>query len=259
VFEFWSKNNGGSTTAYRGFIAEGDVWQGAPSRTSSTSVIYTNADGWSLNRTVMLMLDGYKLNFGFGFDYNRQGADMYFAFPSFYFASGKRGSMQSGIPLAMDGNNGLLQIGRRHLQVARGGQVSGSVAGRHFELNNNNWVTFGYMYQSQSTPLLIRALAGHNSYGTYDDFINDTYAYNISDGTTVTIGSTSTGSSYSVQIRKIKRTNIVDSRGRRVVNTGDGGWEYQIARNQSYGMRVYLQISGVHGNQWTWQLGDDAA
>lgn len=252
VFEFWAKNNGGSNTSFSGFIAEGDYWVGSPSRTAGTGAVYTNADGWTLYRAVMLMQDGYRLNFGFGFDYNRQGANMLFAFPSIYFAGGKRGNMQAGVSLSSDADTGNLKINRGAITVESGGQVSGSMAGRQISLTDNNWKTFGWLKGAQSSPLLIRVVGGHNSYGTYSDFINDTYAYNISDGTTVTIGSTSTGSTYSVQLRKIKRTNQTDQYGRRLTNTGDGGWEYQIARNQSFGMNASIHVMGAHGNNWTW-------
>lgn len=131
------------------------------------------------------------------------------------------------------------------------GQIQGSVSGRYTSLNDNNWHTIGYLYRAQSSPLVIRAMCGHNSNGTYDDFVNDTYAYNIADGTVVTIGNTSTGSTYTMQLRKIKRSNITLSDGTIVVGGGDGGWEYQIARNQGYGMTVFINIMGAPSD-WTW-------
>ena len=247
VFEFYAKNNGGTNTSFSGFCAEGDYWVGAPSRTAGAGSVYTTSDGWTLYRSMMLMQDAYRLNFGMGFDYNRQGADMLFAFPSIYFVSGKKGGQQAGFPIAMDPALGRLMIGRDSLEVHPGKQLSGSIAGKQFSLNNNNWTTFGKLYGAQGTPLHLKVLSGHNSSGYYGEFTNDTYAYNIADGTTVTLGNNGSTSGYSVQIRKIHRTGGDD------YNSGDGGWEYQIARNQGYGTTVWIQIMGVTSS-WKWTV-----
>jgi hypothetical protein len=127
--------------------------------------------------------------------------------------------------------------------IHHGGQIEGSMNGRHFNLNSNGWFTFGRLYSAQSTPLHFKVLTGHNSYGNYGEFTNDTYAYNIAVGTTVTVGSTSGNG---VTIRKIKRVGG-DYSG------GDGGWEYQISRTQSLGTGIRMHIMGVT-DAWTWIL-----
>ena len=132
-----------------------------------------------------------------------------------------------------------------NMTVHHGGQVSGSMNGRSFGLSTNAWVTFGTLYSAQSNPLHIKVLVGHNSSGGYGEFTNDTYAYNIAAGTVVTIGNTS--GSYTVQLRKIKRVGGVG------FSTGDGGWEYQIARNQGYGFGVHMQVMGATSG-WRWQV-----
>ena len=131
-----------------------------------------------------------------------------------------------------------------HMSLAPGGQLLASAAGRYGQLNSNAWVTFGRLYSAQSTPLRIKVIVGHNSSGGYNEFTNDTYAYNIAAGTVVTIGNT-TGS-YTCQIRKIKRIGGD-------YNGGDGGWEYQVARNQAYGMSVGFHVMGATTG-WTWTI-----
>ena len=133
-----------------------------------------------------------------------------------------------------------------NMTVHHGGQVSGSMNGRNFGLSDNNWLTFGTLYGAQGTPLHIKVMAGHNSYGGYNEFTNDTYAYNIAAGTVVTIGNTTSGS-YTVQLRKIKRVGGVG------FNSGDGGWEYQIARNQAYSMSVHMHVMGALSG-WRWKV-----
>ena len=132
-----------------------------------------------------------------------------------------------------------------NMRISHGGQVSGSMSGRTFGLSSNAWVTFGTLYGAQSTPLHIKVLVGHNSNGGYNEFTNDTYAYNIAAGTVVTIGNT-TGS-YTAQLRKIKRVGGVG------FSSGDGGWEYQIARNQAYGFAVHMHVMGAT-DAWRWQV-----
>ena len=131
-----------------------------------------------------------------------------------------------------------------HMSLAPGGQLLASAAGRYGQLNSNAWVTFGRLYSAQSTPLRIKVIVGHNSSGGYNEFTNDTYAYNIAAGTVVTIGNT-TGS-YTCQIRKIKRIGGD-------YNGGDGGWEYQVARNQAYTMSVGFHVMGATTG-WTWTI-----
>jgi len=133
-----------------------------------------------------------------------------------------------------------------NMTVHHGGQVSGSMNGRSFGLETNAWVTFGTLYNAQGNPLHIKVLVGHNSNGGYGEFTNDTYAYNIAAGTVVTIGNTP-GSSYTVQLRKVKRVGGVG------FSSGDGGWEYQIARNQAYSFSVHMQVMGAT-SAWRWQV-----
>ena len=133
-----------------------------------------------------------------------------------------------------------------NMTIHHGGQVTGSMNGRNFGLSTNAWVTFGTLYGAQGTPLHIKVMAGHNSHGGYNEFTNDTYAYNIAAGTVVTIGNT-TGGGYTVQLRKIKRVGGVG------YSSGDGGWEYQIARNQSYGFAVHMHVMGATSG-WRWQV-----
>jgi len=133
-----------------------------------------------------------------------------------------------------------------NMTIHHGGQITGSMNGRQFPLNSNAWHTFGTLYGAQGTPLHIKVMAGHNSYGGYNEFTNDTYAYNIAAGTVVTIGNTTHGS-YTVQLRKIKRVGGVG------FNNGDGGWEYQIARNQAYSFTVHMQVMGAT-SAWRWKV-----
>ncbi len=137
------------------------------------------------------------------------------------------------------------------LSLTQGGQLLASAAGKYTGLNSNAWVTFGRLYGAQSTPLNIKVIVGHNSNGGYNEFTNDTYAYNIAAGTVVTIGNT-TGS-YTCQIRKVKRIGGQNGIPGAHYNGGDGGWEYQVARNQAYGMSVGLHVMGVTTG-WTWTI-----
>ena len=137
------------------------------------------------------------------------------------------------------------------MSLTPGGQLLASAAGRYTGLNSNAWVTFGRLYGAQSTPLNIKVIVGHNSNGGYNEFTNDTYAYNIAAGTVVTIGNT-TGS-YTCQIRKVKRIGGQNGIPGAHCNGGDGGWEYQVARNQAYGMSVGLQVMGATTG-WTWTI-----
>jgi len=133
------------------------------------------------------------------------------------------------------------------LTVHPGGQINGSVSGRGFGLNDNNWKTFGKLYQAQGGPLVIRVSGGHNSTGTFSQFVDGTYAYGIAAGSVVTIGNTATGSNYTVQVRKVKRIGGAD------FASGDGGWEYQVARNQSYGFAVHINVEGG-GTAFKWEV-----
>jgi hypothetical protein len=138
-----------------------------------------------------------------------------------------------------------------HMSLAPGGQLLASAAGRYTGLNSNSWVTFGRLYGAQSTPLNIKVIVGHNSSGGYNEFTNDTYAYNIAAGTVVTIGNTTGG--YTCQIRKIKRIGGQNGIPGAHYNGGDGGWEYQVARNQAYGMSVGIHVMGATTG-WTWTI-----
>ena len=138
-----------------------------------------------------------------------------------------------------------------HMSLAPGGQLLASAAGRYTGLNSNSWVTFGRLYGAQSTPLNIKVIVGHNSSGGYNEFTNDTYAYNIAAGTVVTIGNTTGG--YTCQIRKIKRIGGQNGIPGAHYNGGDGGWEYQVARNQAYGMSVGFHVMGATTG-WTWTI-----
>ena len=138
-----------------------------------------------------------------------------------------------------------------HMSLAPGGQLLASAAGRYTGLNSNAWVTFGRLYSAQSTPLNIKVIVGHNSSGGYNEFTNDTYAYNIAAGTVVTIGNTTGG--YTCQIRKIKRIGGQNGIPGAHYNGGDGGWEYQVARNQAYGMSVGFHVMGATTG-WTWTI-----
>jgi hypothetical protein len=138
-----------------------------------------------------------------------------------------------------------------HMSLTSGGQLLASAAGRYTGLNSNAWVTFGRLYGAQSTPLNIKVIVGHNSSGGYNEFTNDTYAYNIAAGTVVTIGNTTGG--YTCQIRKIKRIGGQNGIPGAHYNGGDGGWEYQVARNQAYGMSVGIQVMGAT-TAWTWTI-----
>ena len=138
-----------------------------------------------------------------------------------------------------------------HMSLAPGGQLLASAAGRYTGLNSNSWVTFGRLYGAQSTPLNIKVIVGHNSSGGYNEFTNDTYAYNVAAGTVVTIGNTTGG--YTCQIRKIKRIGGQNGIPGAHYNGGDGGWEYQVARNQAYGMSVGFHVMGATTG-WTWTI-----
>tara|TARA_R110000744_G_scaffold379827_1_gene498868 strand:- start:422 stop:1444 length:1023 start_codon:yes stop_codon:yes gene_type:complete len=152
-----------------------------------------------------------------------------------------------GAKLKMYTNGGIgaqANVETNHLTIHSGGQIQGSSSGRQFGLGSG-WTTFGRLRSAQGSPLVIRVLGGHNSYGTYDDFVNDTYAYGISSGTVVNIGTTSTGNtSYTVSLRKVKQIGGDYA-------TGDGGWEYQILRNTNHGYTVSMTVMGVHDG-WVW-------
>jgi len=138
-----------------------------------------------------------------------------------------------------------------HMSLAPGGQLLASAAGRYTGLPSNSWVTFGRLYSAQSTPLNIKVIVGHNSSGGYNEFTNDTYAYNVAAGTVVTIGNTTGG--YTCQIRKIKRIGGQNGIPGAHYNGGDGGWEYQVARNQAYSMSVGFHVMGATTG-WTWTI-----
>jgi hypothetical protein len=138
-----------------------------------------------------------------------------------------------------------------HMSLTSGGQLLASAAGRYTGLTSNSWVTFGRLYSAQSTPLNIKVIVGHNSSGGYNEFTNDTYAYNVAAGTVVTIGNTTGG--YTCQIRKIKRIGGQNGIPGAHYNGGDGGWEYQVARNQAYGMSVGIHVMGATTG-WTWTI-----
>jgi hypothetical protein len=131
-------------------------------------------------------------------------------------------------------------------QIHAGGQITGSTAGRNFGLSSSDWTTFGRLYSAQGGPIRIEVICGHNSYGSSGDFLNDTYAYGVSAGTVVNIGSTSPTNTYHVSLRKVKYVGGDYA-------SGDGGWAYQIQRQNAYSFSVYIKIMGV-GSSWTWTV-----
>jgi hypothetical protein len=160
-----------------------------------------------------------------------------------------------GTKLQMYTNGGLgaqTNVENNHLTINSGGQIEGSITGKSITLNTNDWTTFGRLYGAQSTPLHFSIVSGHNSSGWYGEFTNDTYAYNIAVGTAISLGTNASsnsqygGGSYSVSVRKIKRVGGDYS-------TGDGGWEYQIARDQGYGTLAQINMMGATAS-WTWLI-----
>ena len=139
-------------------------------------------------------------------------------------------------------------VAEERAKLYSGGQMAVSAAGKSFGITDGNWLTIGRLYNAQGGPLTIEVNVGHNSYGTYHSFTNDTYAYNVSVDTVVSIGTTAdgSGSSYGASLRKVKKVGGDYS-------SGDGGWEYQIQRNQAYSMTVFVRVIGALSS-WIWTV-----
>ena len=136
--------------------------------------------------------------------------------------------------------------GTEVLNIRPGGQILGGVAGNNFGLSDSNWNTFGRLKNAQGGPIRIVLTCGHNSYGSSAEILNDTYAYGVSAGTVVNIGSSSPTNTYHVSLRKVKRVGGDYA-------SGDGGWEYQIQRQNAYTFTVFMTVMGV-GSDWTWTV-----